>query len=354
LSATYFTFTAPENVKFVALNLGGVDNCRGESVDSSTLLGMRYADVPVELRDRPFTLAQANAAGVSSRMLEGQSWRQIFRGVWAHCAMEDTRELRFDAVRLLQPEHAVVCVLTAAWLHGAEVRHQDDLDVDVSYPKGKRRRPRQGLRVSQETVQPDDVTVIQGVRVTTGLRTTFDCLRLLKGIERVVVADALTHLGRTNLEELQRYFAAQRRLRNLRIGERLIEQVEPLSESPMESRVRLRLTEAGIPRPKAQWEIFTPSGEFVARLDLAWPEFKVAVEYDGAWHWKQRQQDDRRRARARALGWDIHVFGSEDYYGDRDAMIAEVWAALRARQERALGTATPTAAAAASASLSAT
>ena len=309
-----------------------MDNFVGETADSATLLDMRYADVPVELRHRPFTLAEAHATGLTSRMLEGRSWRQIFRGVWVHCAVEDTRALRFEAARLLLPEHGVVCGLTGAWLHGADVRHEEDVDVDVSFPKGKRRRPREGLRVSQETVQPNDVCVIQGVRVTTGLRTAFDCLRLLKGIERVVVADALTHLGRTNLEELQRYFASQRRLRNLRIGEQLLEDVEPLSESPMESRVRLRLMAVGIPRPRAQWEVFAPSGEFVARLDLAWPELMVAVEYDGAWHWKQRQQDDRRRARARALGWDVHVFGSDDYYGDLDGMIAEVWAALRARQ----------------------
>ena len=167
---------------------------------------------------------------------------------------------------------------------------------------------------------------------TTPLRTAFDCLRWLRGSERIVVADALTHAQLVSLDELRTYFASKRRLRNLRIGEALLDSVDPKSESPMETRTRIVLTDGGLPRPEAQWEIRTPAGVFVARADLAYPEHKVAVEYDGAWHWKQRRADDRRRAAMRALGWEVLVFDADDIYGNPGRVVAEVAAALRSRR----------------------
>ena len=134
-------------------------------------------------------------------------------------------------------------------------------------------------------------------------------------------------------EELTSYFAAQhgpRRWRNIRVGESLLEHVEPLSESPMESRMRLALVWSGLPRPIAQHEV-RHRGELVGRVDLAYVEQKIAVEYDGAWHWKQRQEDDRRRARLRALGWVVLVYYADDVFKKPADMIAEVRQALRSK-----------------------
>jgi very-short-patch-repair endonuclease len=244
----------------------------------------------------------------------------------------DTRETRLAAARLVIPPHGALCGLTAAWTYQADVRRENDLDVHVGFPEGKRIRNQPGLVVSQETLQPSDIWTISGVAVTSPLRTAYDCLRLLRGRERLVVADALTHLGVTTVDELRRYFATQRRMRNLRIAERLIDDIEPKSESPMETRLRLVLVEGGLPRPQAQWEITNAAGVVQWRLDLAYPDVKVAVEYDGAWHWRQRRDDDRRRAALRALGWDVHVFDSDDVYGNPDRIVHEVRAAIRARR----------------------
>jgi very-short-patch-repair endonuclease len=257
----------------------------------------------------------------------------MYQGVWAHIDLPDTRENRLLGAQLVIPEHGVACALTAAWIHGADVRREDDFDVHAGFPEGKRIRSRPGLVVSQETLAPADVEIIDGVAVTTAVRTVFDCLRLLRGAERLVVADALTHLRRTTVDDIRAYFATQRRMRNLRIAERLIDEIEPDSESPMESRLRVCLIDGGLPRPVAQHEVHNHAGIFVGRLDLAYVEAKVAVEYDGAWHWKQRRKDDRRRAALRALGWDVHVFSADEIYGNPLAVVAEVAAALRARRQ---------------------
>lgn len=288
--------------------------------------------VPEHLRTTPFTLAQAAQAGLSPTALQSAPWRRVFRGVWAHVDLEDTRENRLAAARLVIPAYGALCNLTAAWIYQADVRREEDLDVHVGFPEGKRIRSRPGLVVSQETLQPRDIWTIADVAVTSPARTAYDCLRLLRGRERLVVADALTHLEVTSVDELRAYFATQRRVRNLRIAERLLDDIEPKSESPMETRLRLVLVEGGLPRPDAQWEVKNAAGVVLWRLDLAYPDVKVAVEYDGAWHWKQRRDDDRRRAALRALGWDVHVFDADDVYGNPDRVVQEIRTALRTRR----------------------
>ena len=287
--------------------------------------------VPESLLNRPFTLAEAKAAGLSRHALRGPEWRNIFQTVWAHCETEETREFRFAAARLVLPSRAVTWGLTAAWLYGADVRREDDFDVFAGMPKGGRVRSREGLVVSQETLQPRDIWTIDGVQLTSPVRTVFDSLRLLRGDMRLIVADALTHLGRTDVEEVRRYFAGQRRLRNLRVGAALVDQIEPKSESPMETRLRIGLVAAGLPQPVAQWVLRDHLDRFVARLDLAYPEQKVAVEYDGAWHWERRREDDRRRDAARALGWIVIVVSADDLFGSPERLYAQVAAALRSR-----------------------
>ena len=81
------------------------------------------------------------------------------------------------------------------------------------------------------------------------------------------------------------------------------------AESPEESRLRLVLLRAGLPEPHLQYEIFTPSGLLIARLDLAFPDHLVAVEYDGRGHAedaRQFEKDADRWDAIRAAGWQ-HV-----------------------------------------------
>src|SRR4051794_16522019 len=207
--------------------------------------GMRRPNVPVELTRGPFSYDQAAAAGLTHSALRSRPWRQVFTGVWAHEDVPDDRATRLAAAKFVIPSHGVLCGMTAAWIHGADVLRAGDLDVHAGFAKGRRIRSRPGLRVCQETLHPSDWTVIDDIAVTTPLRTAFDCLRWLRGAERLVVADALAHLDLVTVEELRRNFASQKRLRNLRRGEALIDDIEPKSESPMETRLRVEMITGG-------------------------------------------------------------------------------------------------------------
>jgi very-short-patch-repair endonuclease len=232
---------------------------------------------------------------------------------------------------LVLGDDAFVCGPTAAWLYGIDVQDRRSELVWVGFHARRRGRQRPGCYVREITVDQDDLIWWSDVPVTSPVRTTFDCLRWLSPVEGVVVADALVHRGLVRVDDLSTYAKAHRGLRNVTRVDRALELIEPLAESPMETRLRLLLMSAGLPRPVAQHVVQDEVGRFVARLDLAYPAERVAVEYDGAFHWNQRRDDDRRRDRIRTLGWTVLVFSAEDYYQQPEALTKMVRAALASR-----------------------
>jgi uncharacterized protein DUF559 len=289
---------------------------------------MRTALVPAELRHSPFTTPQALTYGVTPSALRGAQWRNVFRDVWLHVDVPDNREMRLAAVRLVISDGAFVCGLTAAWIYGTDAQDRRAELVWVGHRTGNRLRNRAGCLTREITVTDDDLTVIDGITITTALRTAFDCGRWLALVESVVVADTLAHAGGLTVADLAEYTRNHRALRGVRQVDRVIDLMDPLSESPMETRVRLLIVLAGLPRPQSQLIVTDLLGRFVARADLGYDVHRLIVEYDGAFHWEQRREDDRRREAMRGLGWTVLVFSADDYYKTPGATIERVRSAL--------------------------
>lgn len=287
------------------------------------------ANVPVELTRAPFTTAQAAAFGVTRSALRRGPWRHVFRNVWAHEDLEDTRATRVAAVRLVLGRHAFVCGLTAAWLYGIDARDKRWDLVWVGCPTGSRLRTRPGCYTKEVTIDVTDLDLINGVLITTPVRTVYDCCRWLAPAERLVVADALAHDGLVQADELSAYRNTHKGIRDVTRVDEVLRLLEPLSESPMETRLRFLLVAAGLPRPIAQHVVRDAAGLFVARLDLAYLGCRLAIEYDGAFHWEQRREDDRRRDAVRALGWTVLVVSAADLLGPAHGVIDRVRRHLR-------------------------
>jgi very-short-patch-repair endonuclease len=70
---------------------------------------------------------------------------------------------------------------------------------------------------------------------------------------------------------------------------------------------------------------------FVARVDFAWPDAKIAVEYEGAWHGDSPQQvaaDRRRLNRLTAAGWTVIFLTAADLHRP-EQLVARLAAGLR-------------------------
>ncbi|MDG4835510.1 DUF559 domain-containing protein [Micromonospora sp. WMMD967] len=104
------------------------------------------------------------------------------------------------------------------------------------------------------------------------------------------------------------------------------------AQSPPESHLRVRFILGGLPRPVVQHSIRLPSG-VVLHPDLAWPEYRVAVEYDGQWHSDadQLHRDRRRLNLLVSAGWLVLHVTSRRLHGEFPAVLREVRAALASR-----------------------
>jgi very-short-patch-repair endonuclease len=87
----------------------------------------------------------------------------------------------------------------------------------------------------------------------------------------------------------------------------LIPLVNAKAESPMESEARLVMIDHGLPTPTLQFEIVDRSGR-TWRVDFAWPDLKVAVEYEGFdFHSSpdDLRRDRQKRAALHELDWTV-------------------------------------------------
>lgn len=91
------------------------------------------------------------------------------------------------------------------------------------------------------------------------------------------------------------------------------------SWSRLETWVRLILIDAGLPEPVLNFDAYDAAGQFLGCIDLAYPDLKIAIEYEGAHHWmtaEQIQRDIDRLDRLVEAGWRIvrltkgHVFNN--------------------------------------------
>lgn len=243
---------------------------------------------------------------VTPEQLRGPAWQRIVRGVYADAILPLDHGLKAAATALVVPTAAALTGVSAAWLWGVRLASPAD-PVDVLCPPGTPLRSRTGLRVRHSPLPARDLDALVGIRVTTPLRTAWELALRLELTEAVVYLDALSGLERFDTTELDAYLAERSGRHGCRRAGRVFAMVDGRAESPQESRLRVRLVLAGLPAPVPQFEVRL-RGEFVARVDLAWPEHRVAVEYDGRWH-ADPAQLDRDRARLNRLllaGWHVH------------------------------------------------
>lgn len=181
-----------------------------------------------------------------------------------------------------------------------------------------------GMVVHTYQLCDDEVRTFRGARITTAARTAFDIGRLLPAAKAIPIVDAL--LNATGIKAADVAALADRRpgARGIRRLRAALELVDGGAESPQETRVRLLLVNAGVPRPETQIEFRNLHRKRI-RVDMGWREWKVVVEYDGIQHWDdpyQRSWDIERIALLEAAGW-IVIRVSAEMLSRRPNMIVE-------------------------------
>lgn len=291
----------------------------------------RDASRMAELRG-PFRGSEAiRAALVTRGILRGPRFQQLGVDVFAAAGVPSNLANRSRGIALTLNGSGVLSGYSAAELLGSGCVPGDP-SVEVTIPGGDfRERP--GLAVHRDLLADDEVTAVEGVAVTTPLRTAWDLARWLPTVEAVVAVDALARVGGFDHARCCGFRNRYPRARWRRRVPGVIDLSDPRAESPMETRSRLVLVLRGLPRPELQFAVYDTAGVFVARLDMAYPRLRLAMEYDGRGHLKQWQQqaDAHRANRLDECDWSVLRFTSVDVYGYPDEMFARVHGSVERR-----------------------
>lgn len=292
--------------------------------------------------DRPFRRAELLDLGMTRsdfyRLVNAGLIRAVVREAFVRADVPDSVALRAAAVALVSPPGHVAIDRTAAAIHGVDVFAAweliDPAPVETcALPDGRATR-RRGTDGRTRSLAEEDIMVLDGVRVTTPLRTALDLGCNLRRREAMAALNAFARLHGVTAEDLRALLPRFKGRRGVVQLRELVDLIDPRIESPRESWTWLAIHDAGLPMPEPQVWIDV-DGAPTYRLDFAYRDRRICVEYDGVDYHDltddQRRHDGARRAWLRANGWTVIVVKSGDFTGaNLDRWLRELREALAA------------------------
>ncbi|KQR67176.1 hypothetical protein ASF98_09455 [Arthrobacter sp. Leaf337] len=300
--------------------------------------------LPAPLGDAPFTVYEAVDAGVTPGRLRFRELRVPSRGVRIPSTGEP-----LDRLKLVRP-YMVVTPFSAAshttafvlWGLPGYLPNRDDERIHISRPDTMAIPRRRGVVGHVGQFFSDEVVNLGGLLITTPARTWLDCSRKMSINELTVVADHLLRIPRpefdartephATLEELADMLDRHKGTPGIRKARLALEQARVGADSAPETRLRLALENAGLPEPELNVPAELRPG-VVRQPDLAYPEHKVAVEYDGDGHSEAAQviRDIAREEDFSRGGWTLVRISKRHMVNDARPAVAKVRTALVSR-----------------------
>ena len=224
----------------------------------------------------------------------------------------DSPLLKLQAVSRRIPDHAAFAGFSAAWLLGLDVHPCDPIEVTIPAPTTI--STRSGLTVHRRAIDKWEIVKANGLRATSITRTLRDLCVRLSLTESVVIVDMALHARLVTVPELDAVVEQCFGAPGVRTLRRAIPYAEPASESPMETRLRMLLVLAGLPRPQAQIAVRDRLHRFLGRPDLYYTDQRLGLEYDGGTHRETLADDNRRQNRLLDAGVRLLRFTAADIY----------------------------------------
>lgn len=242
--------------------------------------------------------------------------------------LPDSLDLRAAGALLALPPGAVLSHRTAAELRGlplpppAEAPKEGPEPIHALVPAPADPRVA-GIR-AHLCPAPAPAEALRRLPVTPAARTWADLAAELGREDLAVLGDAILRGGRTTREDLAAELDRVPRRRGIRLAREVLPLLESRVDSPMETRVRLLILDAGLPRPVVNRPVLDAAGGWIACPDLQYPRFRVAIEYEGGHHRTpaQLRKDIRRDEQYREEGWIVIKVTAADVY-DRPATLVE-------------------------------
>ncbi|VXB53780.1 conserved hypothetical protein [Pseudoclavibacter sp. 8L] len=318
--------------------------------------GMTAASAPLPPEQgHAFTTGAGLRSGLSRREVFGSSLARPHHGIRATAEPATPEELARAYLPRMREWQAFGDVTAGLfWGFPLPSRLRNAMTVHVVVPTG--RNAPKGSRLASRRISPEkwERVVHLGTPLSAPALTWALLSRVLSAQELVVVGDAAistsrnypslrrpsepsipgddssgvpAHAALDQLVDISKAWGRTVGASRLRLA---LEQIRAGVESPMETLTRLALVDAGLPEPQVAYEVFQRK-RFLGRVDLAYPEFKVAIEYDGEHHWTKEQamKDLARINRIQHAGWLVIRVTRRQLTPNPAEFFAQVRAAMR-------------------------
>jgi hypothetical protein len=308
--------------------------------------------LPEALQGRSFTTVDATAEGLSRRRSQGKDLFTPSRGIrvpWGHA--QQFHEVLRPVIELTPGGFASFGTAARLWEISVPAWMEGEPRLHVGRT-GTTAVERFGVVGHRLRVRDDELGTVEGVPVTSPARTWLDLASVLLLEDLVAASDSVVcaHnrsfgpavVAKASLADLAMVVARHGRARGVRNARAALELVRVGVDSPPETYLRLEAGRRGLPEPDLDVVVVDASGNEVAWPDLAFPEYKVAVQYDGRHHLtaEQQESDARRDNQTVLAGWmPLRITGamisSRGYEGAvaliRDALVSRGWVRSRPR-----------------------
>ncbi len=298
--------------------------------------------LPAELLGRPFTVAEALGRGVSARRLRHGSLQGLGRGIRSGIPTADV-PLEIRARPFVEVNKGCAAShLTAAELLDLPRRMKKEPSemFHIIRPEGAAHLNRPHVVVHRMKLYEDEITTLNGIRLTTPERTWLDLAETLSVDELVVAGDHCVRMPRPEFEgrdeplctvaDLQRMIDRHKGKRGVRKAKEAIQLIRVGSDSPQESLLRLAIVRAGLPEPELNVPVPASDGGRLIQPDLSYRKYKIGVEYEGEGHGEEAQivRDIARSERYDELGWTEVRISKRHMVNDAKPAVAKVRTAL--------------------------
>jgi hypothetical protein len=300
------------------------------------------APLPAHLSSVPFTVHEAQAASLSTGRLRSSDLASAGRLLYMPAGWEFEIAGLARALSAATPG-AWISHITAAdlwglwlpsWLQGSRIMH-------LSKPKVLPQVRREGVVGHTVLAFDDEITVFEGIRISTPARTWLDLATSLPLRDVVAVGDQLVRQPRNGLEERTEPWNTVEQLRCMLNRHPKMKGIVKAREATLlirtgadsapETFLRLALTEAGLPEPELQLRV-SPGDDYSPAADMGYRSHRIAIQYDGGHHLTREQQsrDNRRDEAFNSAGWRYFKFNADDLAQDFRRATNQVRLALRA------------------------
>jgi very-short-patch-repair endonuclease len=264
-------------------------------------LGMTRAPLR-DLSDVVFLRREAIADGYTDRairaLVKADVWHRVRHGayvsgaLWAELDAADRHRVRARAVLRTAHPATVLSHVSATIEHGAPVWGVDLEVVHVTRTDGKPRRREAGVVHHTGVLPDDDLVQVNDVRATIPLRAAAEMTTVVSVESALVSVDALLRLAGADRDEVVARHAAVNRWPRSLASQVVFRLADPRHESPGESRTAYFCWRMRLPRPEPQVKVRDEDGIVVARLDFAWVELGVYLEFDGKEKYRRFRRED--------------------------------------------------------------